>query len=188
MTQVAASAGRPGLRALFCAFFEIAISAFGGALPFARRSLVERRGWLTPQEFTETLSLCQSLPGPNIVNMSIVVGGRAAGVPGSIAAFSGLVGAPLLIVITAGALYNRFASVPEVRGALKGLGAAASGLLAATAFKMAEPMVRGRPLATAPFILVGFAAVVFLRIPLAYVLVAMAPVSIGLAWRLRRRT
>ena len=72
---------RPTLRDLFTAFFSIALSGFGGVLPFARRMLVDQRGWLTGEDFTETLSLCQSLPGPNVVNMSIVVGscGRAAG-------------------------------------------------------------------------------------------------------------
>ena len=76
--QVARSA-TPRPAALFAAFFSIALSGFGGVLPFARRTLVDRRGWLTAAEFTETLSLCQSLPGPNVVNMSIVVGGRACG-------------------------------------------------------------------------------------------------------------
>ena len=153
-----AAAARRGPRELFAAFYTIAISGFGGTLPFARRTLVERRGWMTPQDFTETLSLCQSLPGPNIVNMSIVVGGRAAGALGSLAAFSGLVGAPLLIVISMGALYSQFSTVPQVKGALLGLGAAASGLLAATAVRTAEPAVRraGRLIGAIPFMLAAF--------------------------------
>ena len=101
------AAARP--RALFLVFLSIALSGFGGVLPFARRALVERRGWLTPDDFTETLSLCQSLPGPNVVNLSIVVGARACGWRGSLAAVAGLVGAPVLIVITLGVLYGRSA-------------------------------------------------------------------------------
>ena len=88
----------PSPSALFAAFFSIALSGFGGVLPFARRTLVDRREWLTAAEFTETLSLCQSLPGPNVVNMSIVVGGRACGWQGSVAAFAGLVATPVAIV------------------------------------------------------------------------------------------
>jgi chromate transporter len=183
----AGPAPNPGPRELFLAFFQIAISGFGGTLPFARRTLVDRRGWMNAQDFTETLSLCQSLPGPNIVNMSIVVGGRNAGALGSVCAFLGLVGAPLLIVISMGALYSQFSGVPQVRGALLGLGAAASGLLAATAVKTAEPVLKGRPIVAIPFILGAFVGVVLLHIPLPYVLLGLAPVSIGLAWWLRRR-
>jgi len=149
---------RPSLRALFSAFFAIALSGFGGTLPFARRTLVDRLGWLTPEDFTETLSLCQSLPGPNIVNMSIVVGSRAQGWRGSVAAASGLIGTPVIIVIILGALYSRF-----------------------------EPLLKTRPWIAAPFILLAFVAVALLRLPLPYVLLVLAPISIVLAWRWHRR-
>jgi chromate transporter len=175
----------PSPKALFATFFAIAVSGFGGTLPFARRMLVERRGWMTPADFTETLSLCQSLPGPNIVNMSIVVGARACGWRGSLAAFAGLVGTPVIIVITLGALYSRFGGLEEARRALVGLGAAASGLVIATAARMAEPLLRTRALSAAPFMLVGFLAVAIFHIPLPYVLIVLAPISIGVAWRAR---
>jgi chromate transporter len=110
------SAPTPG--ALFVTFFSIARSGFGGALPFARRTLVERHGWLTAGDFTETLSLCQTLPGPNVVNLSIVVGARASGWRGSLAAFAGLVGTPVIVVIALGALYGRFGGLGSVRHAL----------------------------------------------------------------------
>jgi chromate transporter len=181
--------GQPTAAALFSTFFQIALSGFGGTLPFARRTLVERRGWLTPDDFTETLSLCQSLPGPNVVNMSIVVGARACGWRGSLAAFAGLVGTPVLIVVTLGALYSRFGGLAEVRHALVGLGAAASGLVVATAARMAEPLLRSRPWVAAPFIAAAFLAVAILRFPLPWVLVVLAPISIGAAamWRRWRR-
>jgi chromate transporter len=180
---------QPTPAALFQAFFQIALSGFGGTLPFARRTLVERRGWLTADDFTETLSLCQSLPGPNVVNMSIVVGARACGWRGSLAAFAGLVGTPVLIVVALGALYSRFGGLAEVRHALVGLGAAASGLVVATAARMAEPLLRSRPWVAAPFIVTAFLAVAILRIPLPWVLIALAPISIGAAamWRRWRR-
>ena len=175
--------GAPTPRALFLAFLSIALSGFGGVLPFARRALVDKHGWLTAQDFTETLSLCQSLPGPNVVNLSIVVGSRACGWRGSLAAFGGLVGAPVVIVIALGALYSRFGSLPGARGALIGLGAAAAGLVVATAAKMAEPVLRARFWLAAPFILASFAAVGLLRFPLPYVLLALAPISVALVWR-----
>ncbi len=179
----------PGPRALFATFFQIAVSGFGGTLPFARRMLVERRAWLSPDDFTETLSLCQSLPGPNVVNMSIVVGARACGWRGSIAAFAGLVGTPVLVVITLGALYSRFGGLDQVRHALVGLGAAAAGLVVATAARMAEPLLRSRPWVASPFIATGFLAVAILKWPLPWVLVVLAPVSMlaAAAWRRWRR-
>jgi chromate transporter len=181
------TAGQPSPPSLFAAFFSVAISGFGGTLPFARRMLVEQRRWLTAAEFTETLSLCQSLPGPNIVNMSIVIGARACGWRGSTAAVLGLIGAPVIILLVLGALYSRFGALAATRGALIGLGAAASGLLVSTALRTAEPLLRSRPWVAAPFTLAAFASVALLRLPLPYVLLALAPVSIYAAWRWRRR-
>lgn len=180
-------AERPTPAALFAAFFTIALSGFGGVLPFARRMLVEQRGWMTPEDFNETLSLCQTLPGPNVVNMSIVVGRRACGWRGSLAAFAGLVGAPVLIVIALGALYSRFGGIDAARHALLGLGAAASGLVVATAARMAEPLLKSRPIVAAPFILAAFIAVAIVRFPLPYVLLALGPLGIGVAWWRARR-
>lgn len=186
-TPGAPASEAPTAWALFVTFFSIALSGFGGTLPFARRTLVERRGWLTPEDFTETLSLCQTLPGPNVVNMSIVVGARARGWRGSVAASLGLVGTPVLIVIALGWLYSRFGGLEIVRHALVGLGAAASGLVVATAARMAEPLLRTRPWIAAPFILVAFAAVALLRLPLPWVLVVLGPLSIAAAWAWKRR-
>src|SRR5438477_4354021 len=103
---------------LFLAFLLIAMAGFGGVLPWARRMLVEKKGWLSDEEFTETLSLCQSLPGPNIVNVSIVVGSRFFGAKGAVAALTGLVAAPVAIVIVLGALYGRFGELSQLRGGI----------------------------------------------------------------------
>jgi chromate transporter len=173
--------------ALFVTFFTIALSGFGGTLPFARRTLVERKAWLTPDDFNETLSLCQTLPGPNIVNLSILVGARARGWRGSITASLGLVGAPVIIVIVLGMLYSRFGGLEVVRHVLVGLGASASGLIVATAARMAGPLLHSRPLIAAPFILAVFVSVAILRFPLPYVMIALGPLSIAAAWLWRRR-
>ncbi len=154
-------------------------------LPFARRMLVERRRWLTAREFDETLAFCQSLPGPNIVNMSIVVGSRFAGPLGALAALAGLVGAPMVIVIVIGSLWGRFGADPRLAGAVTGLGAAAAGLVLATAAKMATPLVRRRPFAAAPMIVLTFAAVGLFKLPLPGVMAVLAPLSVAAAWLLR---
>ncbi len=178
----------PDARALFMAFLGIAISGFGGVLPFARRMLVEERAWLSADEFNETLSLCQSLPGPNIVNLSIATGSRFAGAKGAVAAVSGLVLAPMCIVIAMGALYSRFGGVERLQGAVTALGAAAAGLVVATAAKMAQPLISRRPLSAAPFILLAFAAVGVMRFPLPWVLLSLGPLSIAIVWAIAART
>ncbi|MBV8576720.1 MAG: chromate transporter, partial [Acetobacteraceae bacterium] len=97
----------PTIGALFSGFFSTGISGFGGTLPWARRMLVEQRRWLTGPEFTDTLALCQFLPGPNVVNLSIAVGARFQGAAGALAAITGLLAAPVAIVIVLGVIYAR---------------------------------------------------------------------------------
>ncbi|MGE0716132.1 MAG: chromate transporter [Alphaproteobacteria bacterium] len=187
MSSVSGAAGSgartpPGLLALFTAFLGIALSGFGGVLPWARRMLVERRGWLTPEEFTDVLGLCQFLPGPNIINVSIAVGARFHGVPGALAAVSGLIGAPTLLMCVLGAFYARYGAQPVVQGAFTGVGAAAAGLVVAMAAKMVVPVLRDRPAAAVPVILAGWVSVGLLRWPLVWVLPALAVAGILLAW------
>ncbi len=172
----------PALSELFLGFLAVALSGFGGVLPFARREFVERRRWLNDREFAEALALCQFLPGPNIVNMSVIVGSRFHGVPGALSAGAGLVIAPLLIMMTCGALYARYGDLEILRGPLAGLAAGAAGLLVAMAAKMAMPLVRAREASPLVFALAGFVAVGLFRLPLYWVVVVLAPVSIGWAW------
>jgi len=173
----------PGPRELFLAFLAVGLSGFGGVLPWARRTLVEKRAWLTAEAFNETLALCQSLPGPNIINMSIAVGSRFAGVRGAVAALAGLVGAPVAIVLGIAALYGQVGAIGAIRAAIGGLGAAAAGLVGATAAKMAWPLIRRRPVSASAFMMLAFAAVGLMHLPLPWVLLALAPLSIAAAWR-----
>lgn len=173
----------PRAGALFLAFLTVGLSGFGGVLPFARRMLVERRGWLSEAQFNETLALCQTLPGPNIVNVSVVVGSRFAGAAGALAAVTGLMAAPVAVVLVLASLYARFGTVGRAPELIAGLRAGASGLVAATAAKMAWPLIRKRPATAAPFIAVAFVAVGLLKLPLVGVLLVLAPFSLILAWR-----
>ncbi|MCC6947098.1 MAG: chromate transporter [Bradyrhizobiaceae bacterium] len=176
----------PELSELFAGFLAISLSGFGGVLPWARRMLVERRGWLNEREFAEALALCQFLPGPNIVNMSIIVGSRFRGVAGALAAFAGLVGVPLLIMMACGALYLRYGELETLRGALVGLAAGAAGLLVAMAVKMTMPLVRERRVSAILFALAAFAAVGLLRLPLYWAVLVLAPLSmLWCYWRPR---
>jgi len=172
----------PSIGTLFLAFLAVGLSGFGGVLPFARRALVERRGWLTETDFNETLALCQSLPGPNIVNMSVVVGSRFAGARGALACVAGLVVAPVALVLVLAGLWGRFGAVGHVPGAMRGLAAAAAGLAAATTLKMARPILARAPLSSGPIVAAAFVGVGLLRLPLAWVALTLAPLSVFIAW------
>jgi chromate transporter len=166
---------------LFVAFSQLALSGFGGVLPWAHRTLVERKGWLTPREFVETLALGQLLPGPNIGNMAVMIGYRYAGYAGAAAAFAGLVGGPFLLMIALGLLYSRYGEMPLVQQALAGMSAVAAGLVLATGLKMAASLKRHwRPWLFAALALAGVGA---LRWPLLAVVGALAPFAIAAAWR-----
>jgi chromate transporter len=128
--------------ALFWAFSRIALSGFGGVLPFAYRGLVEKRQWLSPAEFAEFLGLSQMLPGPTICNIALMVGHKYAGTRGSLAALAGMITLPFLLVIALGAFYQRYGELAPVRDALRGMAAVAAGLIFATAIKMAIAMYR----------------------------------------------
>jgi len=142
--------------------------------------LVEHRRWLTEREFTEVLSLSQFLPGPNIVNLSVLVGRRFQGPIGAIVATLGLLLMPLVIVLILATLFAQFAHIEAVRGACNGVSAAASGLILSVALKMARP-IRRVPLHIG-IAAVMFAATALLRLPLLWTLAVIAPLSIGLAW------
>src|SRR5246127_1529100 len=101
----------PGLIALFTAFAKMSLAGFGGVLVFARRGIVEQHRWMTADEFNETFALCHFLPGPNIVNLSMVFGARLRGVVGGIAAFTGLLVPPVLILTVLAGLYARYGGV-----------------------------------------------------------------------------
>jgi len=135
--------GRVGCWALFKVFSHMAMQGFGGVLPFAYRHLVERTQWLTAAEFGELLSIAQLLPGPTICNLSVMVGQRYAGVAGGFSALAGLLLGPFFIVIALGAAYQGLAHHPIFVNAMRGMAAAASGLILATAVKLAVGMLRG---------------------------------------------
>jgi chromate transporter len=176
----------PTLSELFLAFLAVSLSGFGGTLPWAYRMVVEKRRWMTALEFSELFSLCQFLPGANVVNFSVVFGSRMRGVPGALVCFLGLVGPPFGIVLVLGALYARFGDVEALGRILAGMAAAACGLIAATVAKLAEPLIRSRALWAWGIVLAAIVAIGLLRWPLPWVLLGLAPVSVALAWWKRR--
>jgi chromate transporter len=177
----------PGLIALFLAFAKMSLAGFGGVLAFARRGIVEEHKWMTAEEFNETFALCHFLPGPNIVNLSVVFGSRFAGIPGGIAAFAGLVGPPMVLVMLLAVLYAHFGQLEILRHILAGISCGAVGLLLAVVVKMMMPLIKRRDVAALITMLAVFVAIGLFRWPLQAVLLVAVPISLVLTLVMRRR-
>jgi chromate transporter len=173
---------RPTLAELFVASATISLSGFGGVLAWSRRMMVEERKWLTPEQFNEAYALCAFLPGPNIVNFSVIFGSRFRGPAGGIVALVGLLGPPMVLVTIVAMLYAHFGEFTALRRMLTGVSAAAAGLIMATAAKMARPLLRNGAIVAPLMALTTFVAIGVLRWPLYYVLPVLLPLSIALAW------
>jgi chromate transporter len=173
---------------IFRVFNRLALQGFGGVLAVAQRELVERQRWLDATQFLELLSLGQVLPGPNIVNMALMIGDRFFGWRGAAAALGGLMCLPLVIVLALTALYGQFVHQPMVAGALRGMGAVAAGLVIATALKLVGTLrsnVLGWKLGGL-FALVALLAIGVLRWPMVGVVLGLGTVAVATAWaRLR---
>ncbi len=189
--STSAAPGRPASPlALFIAFSLLALQGFGGVLAVAQRELVDRRGWLSRLEFVELYALAQLLPGPNVVNLSLMIGDRYFGLRGALAAISGMLLAPLLVVLALAASYQQLAQYPAVAGALRGMGAVAAGLILAMALKMLGTL-RGNVLGPALCTALGLAtltAIAVFRVPLAWVVIGLGLSGWSLArWRIALR-
>src|SRR5258705_10343373 len=177
---------QPGLLELFVAFAKMSLAGFGGVLVWARRGIVDQHRWMTAEEFNETFALCHFLPGPNIVNLSVVFGSRFRGVAGGFAAFAGLIGPPMVIATVLAALYARYGEIDALRRILAGISCAAVGLLIAVVLKMMMPLIRKRDAVGLIILLAVFIAIGLLRLPLPAVLLAAVPFSLGVTFFLRR--
>ena len=177
---------RPDLRALFLGFSSVGLSGFGGVLPFARRMLVEERRWMSAEEFNAQLGLCQFLPGPNVVNLAVVVGKRYGGLPGAVVAALGLLTGPFVIVLLLALLYDHYGSLPQVQSMLRGIAAVGCGLLFSMAWRMGAALKEKRFFL--PFSALTVVAIAGFRWPMPIVMVIGLLLSGGLAyWVLGRK-
>ena len=171
---------------LFIAFSLISVYGFGGVLYWSRRMMVDERKWMTAEEFNEAYALCNFLPGPNIVNFSVVFGRQVGGTVGALVALLGLLGPPFLLVTLLGLLYAYHGDIPALQRVLAGVAAAAAGLTVSTGLKMAGPLLRQRPGFAHALAMAAFLAVGILRWPIYWVLGALIPCGIAVAWWTRR--
>jgi len=169
---------------LFRVFNRLSLQGFGGVLPIAQHELVERERWLSKEQFVEMLSVSQVLPGPNVVNLSLMIGDRYFGLRGALAALAGMLAVPTVIVLSLAALYAEFAHVPSVAGALRGMGAVAAGLVIGTALKLL-PALKKNPMGRAPGLMIALLTLVAvggLRWPLVWVIGGLGSLSVAFAW------
>lgn len=175
MQPVGSSDDRPrpsSLADLFISFTLLALQGFGGVLSIIQRELVDKRRWLTREEFLEDFAVAQIMPGPNVINLSLMIGDRYFGWRGALTALAGMLAFPLILVLILAVVFSQFADGPGVPGALRGMGAVAAGLIAASGLRLL-PALKNHP-AGAPLCIVSgclcFIAIAFLRLPLVYVL------------------
>lgn len=184
--QTGGQGERVTLRALFVGFLKVSLCGFGGGLMWARRVVVEQQRWMGEQEFAETLTLCQLMPGPNIIGIAVCVGAKLRGTIGAVAAVSGFILLPWTAGLSLGGLVLQHAHLAIVHNILAGLSAAAAGLLIGTGLRLLMPQ-RSHPTALllAAF---AFAGMAFTRLPLPLVLLGLAPFSIAITAFESRRT
>jgi chromate transporter len=132
----------PTKRELFLAFLKVGVSAFGGALPWARRVIVEEKHWMSDREFTDVLTVCQAVPGPNVVNTAVFIGTQYCGILGGLVCFLGLIGAPFLMLLALSQLYHSFSHVAAVKSAMQGMSIVATAYLVYMSLKMAKPFYK----------------------------------------------
>ncbi|MGX5651562.1 chromate transporter [Hydrogenophaga borbori] len=182
---------RPRSRAeLFTAFTWLALQGFGGVLAVVQRELVEKRRWLTRDQFVEDWAVAQIMPGPNVVNLALMIGGRHFGLPGALSALAGMLLAPLALLLLLAVLYSQFAMLPQAQAALRGMGAVAAGLITATGLKLVAALrsnVMGLGVCMG-FAACTFVAIALLRWPLAWVLLGLGTLASAWAWRQLGRT
>lgn len=167
---------------LFVSFSLLALQGFGGVLAVVQRVLVEEKRWLTREQFIEDWAVAQIMPGPNVVNLSLMIGGRYFGLPGALAGVAGMLVAPLAVVLLLAMAFGGVSDSAWAQGALRGMGAVSAGLIAAVGLKLisalkTNPM--GMPVCIG-LALASFAGVGLLRLPLAWVLLASG--SVGCVW------
>lgn len=163
-------------------FVAIGLQSWGGGMSaWIRREVVTRRGWMDDRTFLVGLTLCQIAPGPNAINLAVLVGTVLRGGPGALAAVLGMVGPPAVLVLGLGAGLAALSGMPALGPVMAGLGAAAIGLTLANAIDLSRRNLRS----PASMILTAAIAVAIgvLRLPLPAVLAVVVPLSLWLATR-----
>jgi chromate transporter len=172
---------RVSLPAIFAAFLYLGCTSFGGSSAgWIYRDIVQRRGWVDDRAFLAEMALGQSLPGANGVKLSVLVGRRLHGGIGAFTAPAAFLLGPFVIILLVGAAYRRFGDHRSLHAVLDGIAAAVVSLTFSTGLRS---VVKGAAdAASVAIVAMTVLCVGVLRWPILPVILALAPVSIGLAW------
>ena len=175
---------RPASRTdLYWSFTWLALQGFGGVLAVVQRELVDKKKWLTREEFIDDWAVAQVMPGPNVINLGLMLGDRYFGLTGALTAMAGLLLFPLIVVLVLASMFAGIADMPQAQGALRGMSAVAAGLITGTGLKLIPALktnVLGIPISALIAVMI-FIAIALLRLPLVWVLLTMGLVACGLA-------
>jgi chromate transporter len=174
---------------LFWSFTILALQGFGGVLAVVQRELVEKKRWMSREQFIEDWAVAQIMPGPNVINLALMIGGRYFGMAGALAGIAGMLAAPMVVVLMLAIAFGGVSDAPWAQGALRGMGAVSAGLIAAVGLKLISALRKipmGMPacvlLAAASFVGVGV-----MRWPLLHVLLSTGLVACSWAfWQLAK--
>lgn len=170
---------------LFVVFTILALQGVGGVLAVVQHELVDRRKWMSKSQFIEEWSVAQVMPGPNVVNLCLMIGGKYFGIAGALAAVCGLLCGPLVVVLGIAILFGGIADNAMAQGALKGMGAVSAGLVIASGLKLSTTLPKN-PMglwAAISFAVLSFAGVGIFRLPLAWVLLGLGSSACFLSYR-----
>lgn len=164
---------------LFWAFTLLAMQGFGGVLAVAQKELCDRRRWLTQGDFLEMLGTAQVMPGPNVCNLSIMIGDRFFGWRGACAALGGMIALPMLVMLVlawvVGLTPPESTTHDMVQGALRGIAAVAGGQIIGTVLKLSSPL-KNHPMGlvwTGAFAASAFVMMIVLHWSLVWVLLGL---------------
>ncbi|MFB0934666.1 MAG: chromate transporter [Propionivibrio sp.] len=178
-------AGPKSLSDLSLTLTGLALQGFGGVLAVVQHELVERKRWLTKEEFVEEWAVAQILPGPNVINLCLMIGSRYFGWRGALAALAGMLCVPTVGVLALAVAYARYGAHPVAIGALRGMGAIAAGLIIAAGLRLAGAL-KSNPLGVPLCVALGvitFVGIAVLRLPLVYILCGPGALGCVLAYR-----
>ena len=123
---------------LFLGFLEVGLFSFGGAygaIPLIR-DVVLRYGWLDEATLTQFIAVCESTPGPIMVNMATYIGSSQAGIPGAAIATATVVLPAFLIILLVVKVMDKFLKNPHVDALMNGLKPCVMGIIIATGISL----------------------------------------------------
>lgn len=166
---------------LFRVFFKISAVSVGGGLtmlPLMSREFSEERKWITEEEMVDVVAIVQSVPGIIAVNMAILIGQRAAGLPGVFAASVGVVLPPVIVILAIAALLFQLSGNETMDHIFLGVRAAVSALILLSVIKMSRSVLKGPlPIVIA---LIGFLLLVLFDVDAVGMIVGAAVVGLAM--------